>query len=59
MNITVPPNTTATVYVPGKNITEGGAPVAKAAGVLSLQTEQGETAINVQSGNYTFESEVN
>lgn len=58
MNITVPPNTTATVYVPGKNITEGGAPVAKAAGVLSLQTEQGETAINVQSGNYTFESEV-
>jgi len=31
MNIPVPPNTTATVYVPGKNITESGVPVAKAA----------------------------
>ncbi len=58
MTVSVPPNTTATVYVSGKNITESGVPVANAAGVLSLRTEMGKTAINVQSGNYTFKSEV-
>lgn len=58
MAVSVPPNTTATVYVPGKNITESGVAITEAKGVISQRTEMGKTAINVQSGKYTFVSEV-
>ena len=33
VGLTVPVNTTATVCVPGKNVTEGGLPAAEAEGV--------------------------
>ena len=53
-DITVPPNTTATVYVPGKNIAEGGSPAEKAQGVTLVGTENDKTVFEIESGNYKF-----
>jgi alpha-L-rhamnosidase len=58
MDVTVPVNTTATVYVPGNNITEGGLPAAKVAGVTFLRMEKNKAVFKVQSGNYEFKSVV-
>ena len=55
--ITVPPNTTATVYVPALSadkITEGGKPLAKAKCVKLLRSEAGTAMLAVESGNYRF-----
>ena len=54
--VTVPPNTTATVYVPGKNVTEGGFPATKADGVTFLRMENNKAVFKVQSGSYKFVS---
>ncbi len=46
LNVTVPVNTTATVYVPAskKNkVTEGGKPAASVPGVKWLRNENGST----------------
>jgi len=56
MHITVPANTTATVHIPGKNITEGGSPAAKAKGVTFLRMEKGKSLFKVSSGKYEFRS---
>jgi len=59
MDITVPPNTTATVYVPTKGddqVTESGQPADRAAGVRSLRRAPGATVYEVGSGRYRFES---
>ena len=56
MHITVPANTTATVHVPGKNITEGGSPAAKASDVTFLRTDNGKSVYKVSSGTYKFVS---
>lgn len=56
MRITVPANTTATVHIPGKNITEGGEPAAKAKGVTFLRTDDGKSLYRVNSGTYEFAS---
>ena len=56
MNITVPVNTTATVYIPGKTITESGQSVAKADGVSFLNYENGNSVFKVEAGDYSFES---
>jgi alpha-L-rhamnosidase len=55
-NLTVPPNATATVYVPGKgqNVTEGGEPATKARGVHSVPSEGGAAVYEVGSGSYSF-----
>lgn len=57
MDIVIPANTTATVYVPSKNeadVTESGKPAAKARGVRFLRWE-GKTAVYaVGSGVYQF-----
>jgi alpha-L-rhamnosidase len=57
--LTVPANTTATVYVPAidaAKVTESGKPASDAAGVKLLRTE-GETAVyEVASGRYDFGS---
>ena len=55
-NVTVPPNSTATVHIPGKNITEGGSPAAKAKGVSFLRMEKGKAVFKVASGKYEFKS---
>ena len=57
--VTIPPNTTATVYVPAvsaENVTENGKPVAHARGVKLVKVENGRAILSVGSGNYRFES---
>ena len=57
--ITVPPNSTATVWVPTKSIqsvTESGQPVAAATGVKFLRAEPGQAVFEIQSGSYHFRS---
>ena len=59
MNITVPCNTTATVYIPAEdaaNITESGNPVNEVEGVQFLGMENNKAMFSVGSGTYTFES---
>ncbi len=53
----VPPNTTATVYVPTAapdSVTEGGRPAAKSPGVRFVTAENGVAAFQVESGTYQF-----
>ena len=57
--VTIPPNTTATVFVPaaeGSVITEGGQPAEKAEGVKFLCNAPGVAVYAVQSGTYEFAS---
>ena len=59
MEVTIPPNTTATVYVPAKDaagVTESGKPAAQAAGVKFLRMENGAAVYEVGSGCYQFGS---
>jgi alpha-L-rhamnosidase len=58
MHITVPSNTTATVYVPGKSVTEGGLSTDEADGVTFLCMEKNKAVFKVQSGKYEFKSVV-
>ncbi len=55
-DITVPPNTTATVYVPGRDITESGIHAKNAEGVRFFKYENGHSIFGVESGEYSFES---
>jgi alpha-L-rhamnosidase len=62
MEVTIPINTTATVYVPTQDaatVTESGKPAAKAAGVKFLRQEQGRSIYNVEAGSYRFECPAN
>jgi alpha-L-rhamnosidase len=57
--ITVPANTTATVYVPAKDaatITESGVPAAQARGVKALPRENDYAVFEIGSGKYNFVS---
>jgi alpha-L-rhamnosidase len=57
LNVTVPVNTTATVYVPARDVSqvaEGGKPAASAPGVKWLQNENGTSVFEVGSGDYQF-----
>ena len=59
VDVTIPPNTTATVYVPAKvaaGVTESGKPADKAEGVKFLRMENGAAVFEVGSGQYRFES---
>ncbi len=61
LTVEVPPNTTATVFVPAANadgVTEGGAPAAKAKGVAFERFENGAAVYRVGSGRYEFASEL-
>jgi hypothetical protein len=56
-DITIPPNTTATVYVPAKDpgaVTESGRPAGQAVGVRPLPPKGGQAIFEVQSGSYRF-----
>jgi len=58
-NITVPPNTTATVYVPARDlarVTEGGRAVNSAQQVKLLRMEENHALFAVGSGTYQFAS---
>ena len=59
MNVTVPCNSTATIYIPSEdaaNITESGIPVSAVEGVKFLRMENSAAVYSVPSGNYTFKS---
>ena len=61
LDVTVPPNTTATVFVPAvapDKVTEGGQPAARARGVAQLSAENGAAVFRVGSGQYRFESQL-
>jgi alpha-L-rhamnosidase len=61
LDVTVPPNTTATVFVPAvapDQVTEGGKPAAGARGVSRLGAEGGAAVFRVGSGQYRFESQL-
>lgn len=56
-DVTIPANTTATVYVPAKDVAsvlESGKPASDAAGVQVLRMEDGAAVFLVQSGKYSF-----
>ncbi len=57
LSVTVPPNTTATVCVPGDgndSVTEGGVPAADSEGVTELDAVDGYRRFSVGSGSYSF-----
>jgi alpha-L-rhamnosidase len=61
LNVTIPANTTATVYVPttdSKSVTESGKPADQARGVKFLRAEDGNAVFAVESGRYLFASEL-
>jgi len=61
LNVTIPANTTATVYVPASDIesvTEGGKPAANAEAVSFFRIEDGRAVFAVGSGNYRFVSKI-
>lgn len=61
LNVTIPANTTATVYVPAEDIesvTEGGRPAAKAGAVSLLRMENNRAVFAVGSGQYRFVSKL-
>ena len=60
-NVTVPPNTTATAYIPAssaESVTESGKSLAKSEGVKFTKIENGCALCELQSGTYRFESKL-
>jgi alpha-L-rhamnosidase len=56
-NVAVPPNTTATAYVPAKDaraVTEGKDPADRVLGVRFLRAEEGAAVYALDSGTYRF-----
>lgn len=54
---TVPPNTTATIYLPAiseNEITENGKPATKAKGIKFIKYENRKAVFEIKSGNYEF-----
>jgi len=61
MDVTIPANTTATVFVPAKDaagVTESGKPAGKAEGVKFLRVENNAAVYAVGSGTYQFQSQL-
>jgi len=59
LEVTIPANSTAAVYVPAAaagNVTEGGQPATQAKGVKFLRQEGGLAVFEVGSGHYQFEA---
>lgn len=59
LNVTVPGNSLATVYVPAGNpggVSENGKPASQAPGVKFLRQEGGRAVFEIGSGQYAFES---
>ena len=57
LNVTIPPNTTATVHVPAADrarVTEGGGPAAEAYGVELVRADGDAAVFSVGSGRYEF-----
>lgn len=59
LEVTIPANTTARVFVPAtseQGVTEGGRPLARARGVKFLRLEKGSAELQVEAGRYRFVS---
>lgn len=59
LDVTIPANTTATVYLPARDassVREGGKPLAQAAGVQFVRMEQNRAVLRIGSGSYRFTS---
>ena len=59
IDVRIPANTTATVFVPAKDansVLESGKPASTATGVRFLRIEEGAAVFLVQSGSYSFEA---
>ena len=57
LRVTIPPNNTATVFMPADNagvMTESGRPVAQAKGVTFVRRANGATVYEIVSGTYNF-----
>jgi alpha-L-rhamnosidase len=57
LDVAVPPNVTATVYVPASDVagvTEGGVPATRSAGVRFVRADVGAAVFEVGSGHYRF-----
>lgn len=57
LDVTIPANTSATVYVPAKNaesVLEGGASASQAAGVQFVRMDGSAAVFEVQAGKYSF-----
>jgi len=57
MDVTVPPNTTATIHVPAasaKTVTESGKPLAAAEGVSNVRLADGAVICDAAAGTYRF-----
>jgi len=57
LDVVIPPNTTATVYIPAKDaaaVKESGKPSGDARGVKFLRVEDGSAIYEVASGGYSF-----
>lgn len=55
--VVIPPNTTATIVLPGtqgRPVSEGGKPLREDAFIHNIRREDDETAIEVRSGQYLF-----
>ena len=62
LNLEIPANTTATVYLPAsrlEDITESGITIKKSLGIKFLRLENGSTAFEVGSGKYQFSAPFN
>jgi alpha-L-rhamnosidase len=55
-DVTVPANSTATVFVPYQDVKEGGKDLSGAEGVTFLRFEKGCSVFKVESGSYHFTS---
>jgi len=59
MDVTIPPNTTATVFVPAKDkacVTESGKPAHKVKDLQFLRLQNNVAVYRVGSGTYRFQS---
>lgn len=57
--VTIPANTTATLYLPSnhqQNVSEGGKPVQEAEGIHFIAHKNGKAIYELGAGSYTFES---
>jgi alpha-L-rhamnosidase len=61
LDVTIPANTTATVYIPADDvdkIKEGGISASQAKGVNFLRMDKSEAVFMIGSGNYRFTSKI-
>lgn len=59
LRVSVPPNTTATLYLPTtdpKSVKEGGTVLGKVRGVKRLRDDTSQSVLELQPGNYVFET---